>query len=76
LLLKKEPVPTLVCGGSVHYANGDTFVIGYNEYHNRMGVPMPESKEWIEQHVEKDAVPVDAHMIVFEPLTHGMDVGK
>jgi len=51
-------------------------VIGYNEYHNRLGVPMPETKEWIEQHVETDAVPVDAHMIVFEPLTHGADVGK
>jgi hypothetical protein len=71
LLLKKEPVPMLVCGGSVNYAEGNTFVVGYNEYHNRLGVPMPESKEWIEQHVETDAVPVDSHMMVFEPLTHG-----
>jgi hypothetical protein len=76
LLLKKDPVPQLVCGGSLHYANGYTFVIGYNEYHNRLGVPMPETKEWIEEHVEKADVPVDAHMMVFEPLTHGEDVSS
>lgn len=75
LLLKKEPVPSLVCGGSVHYAKGDTFVIGYNEYHNRLGLSLPETKEWIEQHVEKTDDPVDPHMMVFEPLTHGADVG-
>lgn len=73
LLLRKDPVPALVCGGSVHYANGYTFAVGYNEYHNRRGIPMPETKEWLEQHVEEAAVPVDMHMMVFELLTHGAD---
>jgi len=76
LMLKDGPVPQLVCGGSVHYASEPTLVIGYNEYHNRLGVALPESKEWIEQSVEKKDVPVDPHMMVFEPLTHGADVGK
>lgn len=76
LFLQKEPVPKLVCGGRLNPGKGNTFVIGYNEFHNRLGLPMPATKEWIEQHVEKDAEPVDAHMIVFEPLTHGADAGS
>ena len=76
LLLRKDPVPALVCGGAVHYAQGASFVVGYNEYHNRLGVPLPQTKEWIEQHVEQYPVPVDMHMMVFEPLTHGADVSS
>ena len=75
LLLRKEPVPKLVCDGKVNYAAGDTFVVGYNAYHNRLGVPMPATQEWVEQHVEKAGKPVDTHMIVFEGLTHGADAG-
>jgi hypothetical protein len=76
LFLRKEPVPKLVCGGTVHYAAGYTFAVGYNEYHNRLGVPMPETREWLEQHVEQAAEPVDIHMMVFEPLTHGADASE
>lgn len=76
LLLRKDPVPRLVCDGAVHYAQGATFVVGYNEYHNRLGATLPETKEWIEQHVEQYPVPVDMHMMVFEPLTHGADMSS
>jgi len=76
LFLRHEPVPKLVCGGSVHYAAGYTFAVGYNEYHNRLGVPMPATREWLEQHVEQAAEPVDMHMMVFEPLTHGEDASS
>jgi hypothetical protein len=76
LLLKKAPVPAMVCGGKLNYAKTDTFVVGYNEFHNRLGVAMPETKEWLEQHVENDPAPQKMFMIVFEPLTHGTDAGS
>jgi hypothetical protein len=76
LLLKKEAVPAMVCGGKLNYAKTDTFVIGYNEFHNRLGVEMPETRQWLELHVENDPTPEKMLMIVFEPLTHGADGGK
>jgi len=76
LLLKKEPVPRLVCGGKVEYSEGYTFVIGYNEYHNRLGLALPNTKEWVEQHVETAKEPVEDHMMVFEGLTHGADAAS
>ena len=76
LLLKKEPVPAMVCGGKLNYNKTDTFVVGYNEFHNRLGVDMPQTREWLEQHVENDPAPQKMFMIVFEPLTHGADAGS
>jgi len=72
LLLKKEPAPKSVCGGTVHYGRGSTFAIGYNEYHNRLGQPLPETREWLDN-LLKEPEPVDDHMMVFELLTHGED---
>ena len=70
LYLRKDPVPKLVCGGKVKPGNGYTFAVGYAEYHDRLGVPLPETKLWLEQ-VEEQPAPVDIHMMVFEPLTDG-----
>jgi len=50
-----------------------TFVIGYNEYHNRLGQPLPYTKQWIETGVMTNPDPVDMHMTVFETLTHYAD---
>jgi len=75
LFLAKEPVPKLVCGGRLNPGKGYTFTIGYNEYHNRLGVDLPFTKEWLE-HVYADPDQVDMHMIVFEGLTHGGDAGS
>ena len=72
LLLRKEPAPEDVCGGKVHYGAGYTFGIGYNEYHNRLGQSLPETRDWLD-HVLTVPVPVDIHMTVFELLTHGAD---
>ena len=72
LLLKKEPVPAAICGGKIRYGRGYTFAIGYNEYHNRLGQPLPETNEWL-NHLLAEPVPVDDHMMVFELLTHGED---
>jgi hypothetical protein len=72
LLLKKDPVPVTLCNGTIRYGHGFTFGIGYNEFHNRLGQPMPETREWLE-HVFAEPVSVDDHMMVFEMLTHGAD---
>ncbi|HEX4032560.1 MAG TPA: alginate lyase family protein [Terracidiphilus sp.] len=72
LLLRKDPVPASVCGGTIRYGKGYTFGIGYNEYHNRLGQPLPETREWL-NHLLTAPVPVDPHMMVFELLTHGED---
>lgn len=72
LLLKKEPVPKTLCGGTIHYGNGYSLVVGYNEYHNRLGVDLPETREWID-HLLIVQEPVDFHMSVFELLTNGED---
>lgn len=73
LLDRGQPVPQNICGGTVHYAHDYTFVIGYNEFHNRLGITMPYTKQWIESSVEQAALPVDPHMMVFEALTHAED---
>jgi hypothetical protein len=71
----KNPVPDYLCGGSLKLATGSTFVIGYNEYHNRLGQSLPNTKKWIETGVLTNPVPTDvgAHTTIFEPLTHVAD---
>jgi len=75
LFLRQDPVPQLVCGGSVKPGNGYTFAIGYNEYHNRLGLPLPQTKAWLDQ-MGKEPVQVDMHMMVFELLTHAQDASS
>jgi hypothetical protein len=75
LLLRQGPVPQDVCGGRIHYGKGYTFGIGYNEYHNRLGQPMPETREWLDKVMAAEE-PVDMHTTVFELLTHGEDAGE
>ena len=72
LLLRQEPAPKTVCGGKVRYAHDYTFGIGYNEFHNRLGQSLPETREWLDR-VLTVPEPVDIHMTVFELLTHGAD---
>ena len=76
LFLHHEPVPALVCGGSLKPGAGFTFAVGYNEYHNRLGIPMPATQDWLQNHVEQAPQPIDIHMIVFEPLTHAANAPK
>ena len=74
LLLKKDPVPAALCGGKIRYGEGYTFGIGYNEFHNRLGQSLPETREWLDR-VLTIPEPVDMHSTVFELLTHGEDAG-
>jgi hypothetical protein len=75
LLLKKEPAPATLCAGNIRYGAGYTFGIGYNEFHNRLGQPLPETREWLDK-VMAIPEPVDIHTTVFEMLTHGADAAQ
>jgi hypothetical protein len=74
LLLKTDPVPQTLCGGTIRYGRGFTFAIGYNEFHNRLGQQLPQTRAWLDQ-LHSEPLPVDDHMMVFESLTHGADAG-
>ncbi|MDE3149284.1 MAG: hypothetical protein KGL37_07425 [Acidobacteriota bacterium] len=65
-------MPKTLCGGRIRYGPGYTFGIGYNEYYNRLGQPMPETRQWLDR-ILTVPNPVDIHMMVFEMLTHGAD---
>ena len=74
--LLKNPVPDYLCGGRPRLANTNTLVIGYNEFHNRLGKQLPYTAKWIETGVLTSQFPIDTHMTVFEPLTHYADAGS
>ena len=63
---------------TVTLGEGYTFVVAYDEYHNRLGQSMPNTATWIAQGVLPTAAPYDvgAHMTVFEPLTHYLDASS
>jgi len=66
-------VPSYICHGTVKLGAGPTFVIGYNQLHNRLGMNLPNTEKWITTHVEQLKDPVDDHMMVYETLTHGQN---
>ena len=69
----KHPVPNNVCAGMLRLSRGFTFVIGYNEFHNRLGQSLPYTKQWIESGVLSNPLPIEIHTTVLEPLTHYAD---
>jgi len=70
-LADSTTVPDYVCNGTVHLGLGPTFVIGYNQLHNRLGLNLPNTVAWIAKAVLSVPDPVNYHMMVFETLTHG-----
>jgi rhamnogalacturonyl hydrolase YesR len=66
-----QPAPISVCGGQIKLARNPTYEIGYNEFHNRLGIDLPVTRQYIEQGIRQQPSPVDIHMMVFETLTHG-----
>jgi hypothetical protein len=76
-LARSTKSPDYVCGGKIDLGPAITYVIGYNEYHNRLGQPMPNTAALIKNWVLTKPIPVDApngpHMVLFEPLTHYAD---
>jgi hypothetical protein len=75
--LNSPTVPSYICGGTVTLGSGMTYVIGYNEYHNRLAQLLPNTGQWIQSDVLTKSLPTDysggPHMTVFEPLTHAAD---
>jgi hypothetical protein len=46
---------------------------GYNAYHNRMGIALPQTLQHLVDDVRPYAVPNDEHDVVWETLTHAGD---
>jgi Alginate lyase len=64
--------PNDLCGGKLHLSHlHATYVLGYNALHNRLGLPLPHTLDFINSDVITNPLPVDGgHMQVFEPFTH------
>jgi hypothetical protein len=71
--LLEQPVPESVCDGQLHLVHDPTYEIGYNEFHNRLGIDLPSTRQYIEEEIRRQPTPVDIHMMIFETLTHGGD---
>jgi hypothetical protein len=65
--LNGAKVPASICGGKLSQATAtETWEVGYNEYANRLGLALPETKAVVAQ-VRPTGV---NHMMVWETLTH------
>jgi len=64
--------PHYVCGGKVDIGNKyPTFEIGYNHYHNKGGISMPHTEQYLTKHVREQSYLSDWHIAIWETLTHG-----
>jgi hypothetical protein len=68
-----NPVPTSVCGGTVTLQVYPTDEIGYNEYHNRLGIDLPLTLQYLQTVIRQLPNPTEYHIMVYESLTHGGD---
>ena len=76
--LLNNPVPTAVCGGAPTLQVYPVDEIGYNEYHNRLGINLPYTLQYL-QTVIRQLPPQsmsENHIMVFESLTHGGDASS
>lgn len=72
LLLPNVTAPAYVCNGTgVKTSLEATFVLGYNAFANRRGVPLPQTAAHITNAVLPMPDPEDMFMHIYEPLTHG-----
>ena len=80
-LLEGKSEPLSGCSTVTLTPDRPTFVIGYNEFHNRLGMSLPNTQQWLptvfgNQVTSPGAwpgTPVDHHMVVYETLTHAAD---
>ena len=66
------PPPSWLCGGNLNTRLMPTFEIGYNHFHNRMGLDLPRTLELIKSRVR--GIEASNKHMVWETLTHA-DVG-
>jgi hypothetical protein len=71
--LMGNPVPSYVCGGTVTLQVYPTDEIGYNEYHNRLGLNLPLTIEYLQNTIRQLPNPTEYHIMVYETLSHGGD---
>ena len=71
--LMGNPVPSYVCGGTVTLQVYPTDEIGYNEYHNRLGIDLPLTIQYLNNTIRQLANPTEYHIMVYETLSHGGD---
>jgi hypothetical protein len=84
--LLNNPVPSTLCDDASAYqsvANNTidlveypTNEIGYNEFHNRLGLNLPYTLQYLNQTIRQMANPTEYHIMVYETLTHGGDVSQ
>jgi hypothetical protein len=65
-----NPLPASLCDGAVHLSKVHaTYILGYYALHNRLGVPLPHTLDFITRDVLTNPLPVDSgHVQIFEPL--------
>jgi hypothetical protein len=73
LLANSSTVPSYVCGGTVTLQVYPTDEIGYNEYHNRLGLDLPLTIEYLQAVIRQLPNPTEYHIMVYETLSHGGD---
>jgi hypothetical protein len=71
--LMGNPVPSYVCGGTVTLQVYPTDEIGYNEYHNRLGIDLPLTIQYLQNTIRQLPNPTEYHIMVYETLSHGGD---
>ncbi len=50
--------------------------IGYNEYHNRLGLNLPLTLQYLNTTIRQLPNPTEYHIMVYESLTHGGDASQ
>jgi hypothetical protein len=73
LLANSTSVPSYVCNGTVALQVYPTDEIGYNNYHNRQGLDLPLTIQYLNQVIRQLANPTEYHIMVYETLSHGGD---
>jgi hypothetical protein len=59
--------PSWLCDGSIHRGLGDILEIGYNHYHNRLGVSLPKTLQLLNS---QRPAGTDNHFFAWETVTH------
>ena len=73
LLANSIAVPSYVCNGTVTLQVYPTDEIGYNNYHNRQGLDLPLTIQYLNSVIRELPNPTEYHIMVYESLSHGGD---
>jgi hypothetical protein len=72
-LANSTSVPSYVCNGTVTLQVYPTDEIGYNNYHNRQGLDLPLTIQYLNSVIRQLSNPTEYHIMVYESLSHGGD---